>query len=193
MNIRKRISDESGMSMAELLIYSLLLSLVLGIIGSLLISTLRTESTVRSVVDATTEAQLAARSIDTGIRNASAHTLLPQANNNQLVLARVAKGTEDISWACAAWYYTSSATGEGTIRYKESTDPIAVPADSSEVADWLLLAEGVQPITGLDIFSGSGDTLTMSFEVSAGPENPPASIQTSTIRRVTVWDSDTCF
>lgn len=191
MTLRERHEDESGLSLPELMIYVLLLAIVMVIIGSMLISSLRTERTVDRVVSASTEAQVAIKSIQYGVRNASAHTLPVLTNGNQLLLARVAKpDLLDLEWSCRAWYYNKN-TDE--IRYRESDSAITEPS-TAQLADWTVLATRVTPITGTNIFGTSGtQEVTVGFTVATGGEDPPVDIKTSVVRRVNTWESTGCF
>ena len=191
MTPRTVSSDESGLTMVELMIYSLLLAGVLAIIGSLLISTLRTESTVSGVVDATTAAQLAAKSIESGVRNSSGFQLTAVNTTDQVLLARVTDSAG--VWTCRAWYYSNT---ENTIRALSSTSKI-LPASwtTASLASWTLLASGVEPAVGKPasdpIFTSAGQYVTMNFRVLA-ESYPPATISSSAARRIT-QGSTQCF
>lgn len=174
--------------MAELLIYCLLLGGVLALIGSLLINSLRTERTVSTVVDATTAAQLATKSIDTAIRNSSGFVLTPVAPSDQVLVARV--GNEDGVYRCVAWYYSDS---EATIRTTSSPTKIlpVAWATSADRSSWTLLAEGVQPAVDkastapiLAVSGTSSSMVKLDFRVLAG-DHPPATISSSVAVRLT--------
>jgi len=196
---RASIDDESGISLVELLVYSMLIGLVLVIVGGMLISSLSTEKTVRSVVQATTAGQLASRSIDAGVRNALQLQLSSPAGSDQLIRARVQDAKAPDTTYCAAWYYSDA---DGTIRYKAFTpsSPAAtavIPATftPAELASWLLLVDGVSPAAGRPasdpIFALVGTALSVDFAVSAGDDPPPA-ISTSSTRRLTLENSQ-CY
>jgi hypothetical protein len=192
LNPRLHHSESEGFTLAELIIYCALLGLVMIIIGGLFTSTLRTERTVRRVAEASNSAQLGVRSIEAGVRNATAHSLPAQLGNNQLLLARTAGTGAAITWKCTAWYFTYSSSGKGTIRYKESPTMITAPT-AVQLANWTLLVDNVAPTSGTKIFNGSGTGLTVDYTVSSGPTSPPALIDTSVLRRVATWDGGVCF
>jgi type II secretory pathway pseudopilin PulG len=189
---RRRDEGSDGFTLVELIIYCMLLGLVLTIVFGLFNSTLRTERTVRTVGNASNAAQLGVRSIEAGVRNSTAHALPTQTGNNQLLLARTAGEGTTITWNCTAWYFSYSASGKGSIRYRESPTAIATPT-AAQLATWTLLLENVSPSAGTKIFGGSGTTLTIDYTVSAGQGSPPALIDTSVVRRVPTWDGGTCF
>jgi hypothetical protein len=182
--------DDRGLSMAELLVYCLLLGGVLGLVGTLLINSLRTNETVTTVVDASTQAQLAAQSLERGIRNASTFQLTIVGSSDQVLLARVASNTS--AWVCEAWYYSNA---EGTIRHMKSDTKIFSTAWTNDLATWTLLAEGVEPVEGsaptAPILSANGPILSLDFIVKAG-DDPPATISSSAVSRLSQGSSQ-CF
>ncbi len=188
--VMRRVSDDSGVTMIELLMYSLLLGLVISTVASVLISSMFAERTVREVITATTKAQLAADSVNTGIRNSSAYDVVA-VGADQMVRARVARGagTTTVTWVCAAWYYSSSLK---TISYRESATAIAAPATTTVLKTWTVLADGVSPASGTTIFTDTRPTLAIAFQTAAG-DDPPGSIKTSAVSRSEAWKSDVCF
>ncbi len=189
--IRARLADDRGISMAELLIYSMLLSGVLIIVGALLINSLRTQNTVTTITQASTAGQLAARSIETGIRNSSTFKLITVNTSDQLLLARVSDANG--AWSCQAWYYDNT---NNAIRFKKSS--LSIPStqwSATNLAKWTLLTEGVLPPQGAaasaPIFVESGAKVTLSFRVEAG-DHKPALISSSAARRLS-QGSTQCF
>lgn len=178
-----------GFTLIELLVYMMLIGLVLAIVGAMMINTMRTSSTVASVTGASNAGQLAARSIEKGIRNSSDFLLTSPGGNDQLLLARTALGGSTLTWVCAAWYY--SANGDGSIRYKTSNTAIATP-DAATLATWTLLTEGVKPATGTSIFSTSGEQLSIAFHATAA-DHPPAAISSSAYSRAGATGSPACY
>lgn len=182
---------ERGLTMVELLVYSLLLSGVLIIIGSLLISSLRTEDTVSGVIDATTSAQLIATSVETGVRNSTTFRLTTVGTSDQVLIARVVDN--DGVASCRAWYYSDSTD---SIRYRDKTGVFTAPNwTTASLESWTLLASGVQPASGAaasaPIFSEAGAKITLNFRVLAG-DDPPATVNSSAARRIT-QGSTQCF
>lgn len=182
-------TDEEGFTLVELLVYSLLLVLVLAIVGGLFISTLRTESRIRSVTFASTQSQLIADSIGSGIRNASSFTVRQVGTDDQLLLARVATGDSALAWTCMAWYYDQS--GNGSVRYKRSATEIRDLAQR-DVDGWTLVGEGVQAVTGTTIFDQAGSTLKVEF-TGTTEQSAPVAITSSTASRLGTTESAPCF
>ena len=187
--LRRLREDDRGVTLIELMVYALLLSSVILIIGGVAATSSISERTVRSVVTASTEAQLAVDAIETGIRNSSNFTLTNPTTSSQFVTARVARGTTTVTYICAAWYY-SSTLNNGSIHYKESTTAIAVPT-TAQAATWKLIVDDVKPSTGTTIFGGT-DQLTIAFKVLADG-HPPASVSSSATSRSENGASAPCF
>ena len=189
--LRALRDDDQGVTMIELLMYSLLLGLVISLVGSILISSMFAERTVREVISATTKAQLAADSISTGIRNSSAYDVVA-VGGDQMLRARVARGvvgSNQVTWKCAAWYYSATLK---TISFKESATAIAAPGSTTVLKTWTVLADGVSPSSGSTIFTDTTPTLAIAFRTAAG-DDPPGSIKTSAVSRSEAWKSDICF
>ena len=178
---RKQIAIESqgGFTLIELLIASLLTVLVLFVAGGLLISVMKTITTVTTNNGLTNWAQLAAGSFESGIRNSSDSLLTNPTGNDQLLVARVASRGATISWSCAAWYYAASAN---TLYYTISSTAIPAAPTTAQLATWTVLDSTVKPTSGTSIFSDSGGQVILSFTSSAG-SNPTAAITTSAFSR----------
>lgn len=188
--MRRLLRNDAGFTLSELAVYGALLGLVLTTAAGILISGTIAERTVRTVVGASTESQLVADSIETGIRNASGYSVTVPSTGTQLLRARVAQGTTSVVWNCAAWYYTPNLSN-GSIWYKTSTTAIANPT-TGNIATWTLLVDDVRPLTGTTVFSIGANQLSFSFQTLAGTD-PPASISSSATSRASVWETAPCF
>jgi len=185
MRLLKRLrSDDSGFTLPELVMYSLLLTIVLAVAAGIMMSGTIAERTVRTVFGASTAGQLTADSIETGVRNSSGWALSAPTPTSQLLVARVAQGTTTLQWNCAAWYYSPTIDG-GSIWYKTQPGLITTPTTAA-LKTWSRLAEGVKPAAGTKVFSISGDQLVFAFDVAAG-DDPPASVASSSTSRSESW------
>lgn len=131
-------ADESGFTLVEMIIASVLGVLILGIGASILLSLFRTQHNVSDYADATTTGQLISRSIEEGVRNAGVGTHPAGADDKgilagamvvgqgQLLRARVAVGTQagDVAWRCEAWYYSDTTQ---SVLFAKSSSLIADP------------------------------------------------------------------
>lgn len=182
-------SREAGFTMIELLVASLLFAIVFTIVGGIFFSLLRTQQTVNVITGSANSGQLAANSIESGIRNSSDFQL-SAVGSDQLLVARTAGSGTTLSWSCTAWYY--SAAGDGEIR-STRTAGVAIDAPTSaELADWTILLDGVAPHNGSTIFSVSGPELSVSFDATAGDHSSTA-IDFTVIPLTGATGASTCF
>jgi type II secretory pathway pseudopilin PulG len=159
---------EAGITLVELLIYMLLSVIVLAVVGGVLVTGLRTQARVQTVTDATTTAQQIVSSIQSGVRNASAVTVIsPPTAGSQMLIARVV-GMDPASTAatCQAWYYTP--TNGGAVYMKKTSSPISQPG-SDPPSGWSLLGVGVTPSSnGGSVFTApAGLRVELTFNVAA--------------------------
>ena len=168
--MRQRLRDrDEGVSLVELLIYMMLAVTVLTIISAILINSLRAESAVRTSAEATDTAQLAAQSLTRGVHNASAIEVATPTADITVVRTRSIDSSSAGVWQCQAW-----AVADGQLRTTTSAAAISVPTSAAEVASWLLVAEGVEPIGSNPIFSLAADerSLAVGFTVANGSGIP---------------------
>ncbi|TFB96788.1 hypothetical protein E3O42_16755 [Cryobacterium adonitolivorans] len=182
-------NSDDGFTLIELIVYSALLMLVLSVIGGLFISGLNTATAVRTVTNASTAGQIVADSVETNIRNASDFRLTVPTGTDQFLVARTAQRGATLTWSCIAWYY--SAAGAGRIFFKQSDLAILAPT-ASELGSWVLLNDGVRPISGTTIFSSAGQRLTVNFKGLAG-DHPPVVITSSATSRAGASGSLACY
>lgn len=198
MGVRQRRNEadehdrESGFTLVELLVSSALAILILTIAGSLLLSGLRTQETATSVTDATTSAQQIARSVQGGVRNASALSMTVGGDaGSELLLARVLGSGADSTAHCQAWYYT---TGNGGAVYTTtSTGAIAAPG-GPPTSGWTLLGTGVSPAAdgGPVLLAPSNSRVELTFKVAAAA-HPYVLIKTTTFTQQSTTVSAPCF
>lgn len=179
--------SDSGTSLVELIVYMMLSVLVLSIVVGIWTSGLSGVRLVRGLTDATNSGQLAAEAIQLGVRNSSGFDVSTPSGQDQILLMRVASGGTQISWSCAAWYYSDA---EKTIRTRTSTGRIAPPT-AAELATWLVIATGIVPADGARVFSRNGAQLDLDFTVSAG-EPTPVIIKSSAFSRTTTMEMAPC-
>ena len=173
------------------MIYMLLSLIVLAVVGGVLVTGLRTQASVRTVTDATTTAQQIVSSIQSGVRNASAISVVsPPTAGSQMLIARVV-GMDPTSTAatCQAWYYTPS---NGGAVYTKKTSPasvIAIPG-SDPPSGWSLLGVGVTPSSsGGAVFTAPAE---LTFNVAAVSQ-PYVSMLTTIFTPQTTTVSAPCY
>lgn len=182
---------ESGFTLVELLVSSMLAILILTIAGSILLSGLRTQETATSVTDATTSAQQIARSVQAGVRNASALSLTTPTADSELLLARVFDSADNSAAAhCQAWYYTTQ--NNGAVYTATSAGPIAAPS-TLPASGWTLLGSGVSPqSSGGPVFNTPAGRVELTFKVAAAA-HPYVLITTTTFMQQSATVSAPCF
>jgi len=117
--IRRAImSDDDGFTLAELIVYSLILIGVMAIAGTLFINLITTQRDVRAIADANNEAQLTFKQIERDIRNASWARVVGDGTGLVLQVRR-ATATNFTDYVCVA-YYVSTGTSE--LRRNQSTN-----------------------------------------------------------------------
>ena len=189
MPFLQRDDSERGYTLVELIVYSGLLLLVVIVVGSLFLSGLRTTERVRAMTAATTSAQVVADSIETNVRNSTDFLLTNPSGTDQFLVARTTRRDATLSWQCVAWYY--SASGTGSIRFKQSSGAILAPTPT-ELQAWTLVQQGIAPSTGAAVFTTSGQSLTLNFNSLVG-DRPPVVISSSATSRAGASGNLTCF
>ena len=186
----RRLSRDDGFTLTELIASSVLFSLVTLVSVSIFLGQFSAQQQVSAITTATTDAQLAGTTIDTGIRNSSGFELTT-VGGDQLLVARVAGGGATLEWVCRAWYYSAS---DDTVHMTSRTPgtPVAAPT-TAQLASWILLADGVTPTSGATIFSASGDLLTVSFRAKTDDDNKPVAIELSSAPLAGVTETTTCY
>lgn len=178
--------DESGFTLTEMLVASLLFAFIFIIAGGIFIASLGVQRTVSDVTSATVDVQLAAQSIDKGVKNAVALELTGDTGaptglptGDLMLVAEVATGSGDadaIVYNCQAWYFDSSA---GELRWRATSLAEVTAPTATALAGWTLLADRVTPIVPQSVFTHSGATVGVAYEATVD-ENSPVAIEFST-------------
>ena len=192
-------SSNAGLTLVELLIYSVLMVVVLLVVGGILTSALRGQNTVSSTTQASTAGQLVSRSVGHGIRNASSvwHSL-PGADP-EILMARTMRSDAAGTWICQAWAFNG-----GAVRTTTSTGPISATQTATTLLSWTLLGVGMQSVSAgsAPIFTVTGNPVAPYIDpyrvdlnlevVTAGSR--PMLVQTSSVsRQPTAATGDPCF
>lgn len=203
---------DAGFTLAELLVYMLLLSLVLVGIGTVIIRSVRGQQQVVAVSQAASDAQVAVQAIDRGVRNAAVggvkvapHVLVTHSGGGD------AAGT----FVCQAWVYVKPTAGAtfGSLWTRtlpaSSSRPAADRLDArgatlaagGATTGWTRLVNGVVPQAGGAtgaVFSGTVPTVTTQFSTvqteGAGANKPGTKVgATVTSRLQAVSGNGGCF
>lgn len=154
-------TDDSGLSLVELIVYAALTALLMSVVATLFASGLGAEAQTRDRDAATGRAQLIMSSLQSSIRNASEVRV-----DGDVVRAVVATGAS--GWSCEGW----AVSGDRLV-HRSSSSALALP--TSDAAGWAVLADGVEPRGTGPAFTLSGRTLSVELAVLAGDATVPAS------------------
>ena len=179
----------SGFSLIELLVASSVSILVLMLVGSLLTNSMRIGRDTRSVAEATDLGQLVARTVQSGVRNAS-KVSLTDTGSTQLLRVRTAGRAETPAWLCQAWYYTPDAGGSIFMKVTSPAAPISAPTTAT-LSSWTKLGDGINP-SGAKVFTAVLGLVTLDFTVRAGG-SPPIPIKSTATTRTLETESTPCF
>ena len=183
-----RLRSEQGLGLVEFIIYAALTLTILSALGGVVISMVSVQNQVMDSANAAEQAQLISRSVNSGVRNATAVDLQTVNSVDQILRVRTASGASTAVWSCQAWYFSSVSK---SLRMKTSATAIANPTQQ-DLDGWTLLASGVTAPQGQQIFLMSGSKLSLAFAEQKAKETPII-IRTSVSQRGGVRISAPCF
>ncbi|MDJ0334128.1 hypothetical protein QMG83_02705 [Salinibacterium sp. G-O1] len=185
---KRVVASEQGLTLVEVMIYAILLSVVVAIAGGMISSAVNVSKTVVSMTGNSTAGQLVAKSVVTGIRNSSDFKLSSPTGNDQFLVARRASSGATLTWSCNAWYYSAT---DGSVRFTASNVAI-LPPSAAELATWTQLTKNVQPVSGTAIFTALNQRLSVSI-LGLDGANRPIDITSSATSRAGASGSLSCF
>jgi len=113
----RREDGDSGFTLVELTIYSILLLVVMAIAGAIFIGLLRGQREVTQYGHANNTAQTVFRQLERDLRNAAIVSITD--NGNLMVLdTRIASSSVDDAWICVGYYVDATS---GTLRRVQGT------------------------------------------------------------------------
>lgn len=180
-----RPSDDSGITLIELVIAGLVSAVLLGVLGSVFVTTIQSNAATRDRDLATGRVQAISTSLSTSVRNASDVAIQTLPGGGAIARARVATGTS--AWECRAWAVvdleTWTASGkqpgaDGRFELRTFTYPVLTSASAPSPMPstaWGALATDVQAVPGstpgspLPYFStdASGQRLVWNLAIKA--------------------------
>ncbi len=181
---------DSGLTLIELLISCLILSVVLLAIGGITVGILSAQRTVAAVTQTTTAAQTAANQLGASVRNASDLRLTTPTGSDQFLVLRTAGSGSTLTWRCEAWYYQAST---GTIRWTRTADGTRITAPTTtQLATWSTAVKDVTPRSGTAVFAVVAGGISIAYNAT-GANGSPVAIDTTAIKRTGVAEAGTCF
>ena len=187
-------TNDRGFSLVELLIAMSLFAVIVTVVGSIIVSALTADRTVRQVTDSTTDGQLVVNVIEQTVRNSTAVFVDPDADG--VSVFAVARTTAGGTARCEAWFYDNVV---GSMFSLSSSTAIVPPTPGSVGSDWRLLSAGVAPIednagAAVPVLALDGTRgLAVSFSVDGGAGVSSLFITTVTGRAPQSNVSPTCF
>lgn len=160
--------DDSGVTLVEMLVYSLLLGLVFALVGGILVNSLTTQRDVRAMSETTSAGQVVIRSFDRVVRNAT-EMEIPAVFGGDLIIvkSRQVDPTDDPdTWICRAWHFDEAAGELRTMSDSATGTPATVGLTTAvDSSGWVVAVDDVVRST-----DGAGNPLpvfAMSDVVSA--------------------------
>jgi hypothetical protein len=172
-------TGDRGLTLIELIITVALTTMVIGVLGTVLISALKVQAGVDALGSASNGAQLVARSLQRGIGNASAIKAEAPTVDGQLLRARVAVpgASGAVTWRCVAWYWSATAR---TVRTTSSATGLVPVPTAASLSSWSLLADRVQLPTGTTKpFTTAGTQLQLRLTVGGASATRPVLVTTT--------------
>jgi prepilin-type N-terminal cleavage/methylation domain-containing protein len=188
--LRRLQAEDPGFTLIELMAVTLLVGMVTSVLAGVFISTITAQQTVDHRTDATNDAQVAASGLDYAVRNASEFQLSANAAD-QLLVVRTATAGSSVGWTCASWYFDADA--EELRQNISSVGTVVTAPTAAALSTWTLVASGVTPVAGATIFSSSGGKLTVAFEVVHTDDDEPTAIQFTTAKLTAVTETHACY
>lgn len=176
---------DGGFTFVELLIASALTLGVLATAGWMLLAALYGGRDVTASGVVSSQAQILANSIRSGVGSGADVELGSFAGDGQLLKATVAEfdssGVRSSDWACTYWALTS----DGRAYTKRSSTAVTPPAvqTSSAFNGWTLLASGLEGIAGSDILSRPSASSVGIKARSNAEGGAPAYVDTTATQR----------
>ena len=190
-----RTENEQGMTLVELLVYMILLGLVMAIIGSLMINTVKKQAEVVRISESNNTAQSIASSIDHAVSNASSFRLRTDVNGNQLLVAKTRStlaGPDEVNQArCVGYFYDAATQKMHSISvplpaaHSENKTREADVAGFGSARSWSVLAIGIVPASAVAparVFTQGADAskVSLEFSIATIPGRPAVSVRTTT-------------
>jgi type II secretory pathway pseudopilin PulG len=179
--------DQQGFSLIELIVYTLISSMLLTVVASVFISLYSVQEDVLQSGKSAGELQLVAASINYGVRNSTAVSLSETAAG-QLLLAETLTGADEAGTVCQAWWFD----GEGMSMYASSGPTRESLPTTSSTSGWMLLSDSIDALEEAPLFAQIGNTVEFSMK-STNAQGIVTEIRSRISGRGQYSESSTCF
>ncbi|QIK83581.1 hypothetical protein [Sanguibacter sp. HDW7] len=193
--LRDDLRSDRGASLAELLVYIIIMVILTALIAATFISGRGVQRDQKALADASNNAQLAAATIEGSVRNAAKIQVETTVFNGDLLVVKTRVGEDNkaaASWRCKAWFYD-----EPTRTIYERTD---TPGPGSatvgitarpDLEEWRIVVGNVSRARDeggniVPIFrtTGVGGGAMIRFDSTSAREDSPVRINTTVIPRI---------
>lgn len=195
MQMRHQRLDDRGLTLAETLVYCVLLAIVLTFIGSMLITSLRVRQDSEAINRASNDGQIVVAGLERAMRNAVDVAVTPEAGGVTF-RARVRIGdVGDPKLQCEGWHIAA----DGSIRTTSGSASALPAATTTAVATWRPVVHGASSSVGPDLTSAivmTGQTLSINLSIDPGRDKPPVLLGSTVSSRKqssTVIGGNSCF
>ena len=167
-----RETNETGMTLVELIIYAALLTVVVTIVGGMMLSAITAQRDITSSTSAASLGQLIGQSVTKGVRNATTIDPLQQPTATSQLLrvsSSAGKHTDGTLYGTVyeGWYYTQN--NGGSFYMTISCTSIVAPTTPTLLAQWNYLGTGITPTAGgASLFTVANSTVSYGFSVANG-------------------------
>lgn len=195
VRLRAQLRSDRGASLAELLVYIIIMVILTAVIASTFINGRGVQRDQQSLADASNNAQLAAATIEGSIRNAATIQVDTNVFGGDLLVVKTRIGEvngDPKSWSCKAWFYDAQTK---TI-YEKSDAPGPASAtvgitERPDLTTWRFVADKVERARDeagslVPIFrtTGVGGGAMIRFDNASAREGSPVRINTTVIPRI---------
>ncbi len=200
--LARAADGDDGITLVELIVYSIILAFVLAIVGALLINGLTTQRDVRDRTEATNTIQNAFAAVERSVRN-SGGGFIDGGGTLLVVRERIAASTTNADrWRCAG-YFLDESTGD-LRRVLDSTGTttaaaLAAANPATIASAWDVLLPDASRIGTTRAF-GPADgalaeysTVELSLRAATGPNQKPVELSTSAVLRPQSGSSLMCW
>lgn len=181
--LRNANRGEGGMTLVELLVAMLLMGLVITIVGSILVETMRIQRDTTDINETSNGLQNVYSEIELAVRNSTEIAVKPISGGDMLlVVKRRSTGVSGTTAVCAGWFYDASEQQlRSTVDLASGTPPtVTAWATPSVATTWPLVAEDVTPVGATPLFaSPSSGVLNVSMRATTSNPNAPVVISST--------------
>jgi len=179
-------ADDAGLSLIELVIYVLLVSVLLGAMATILINSWSTQQDVQTTTQATNRGQLIGQSIERAVRNSEA---VKVSDDKSMLSVHTTFGGER---TCQAFWFAGGAlymTNSAGILPAPAPSGGSTPPSAGWPQPWV--PSKVVPTGPAGVFDEAGMTVTYSFDIDT--DSAPVRFSGEVSRRYAMGDTSPCW